>query len=41
MLIAGQKRHRWGIGFTGLGLEGNQKERKKIRRMKEKPLWVR
>ena len=29
--IAGQKRHRWGLGFPGLGSEETPKERKKVK----------
>jgi hypothetical protein len=29
--VAGQKRHRWGLGFPGLGSEETPKERKKVK----------
>jgi hypothetical protein len=40
MPIAGQKRHRWGLGFMDLGEEESHKEEEGTGRRKGKPPWV-
>ena len=41
MAKAEQKRHRWGLGFPGLGVRERPQGRSKCRMRNEKPPWVR